>query len=69
MTFPSQPDKPSGKPSEPGTPATVEGYPLFRFGARWICDGPLGRFHTRTKSEATELLYADIAAAGVSDEQ
>lgn len=31
-------------------------YPLWREGNRWICDGPNGRFHARTKAEAIRLL-------------
>lgn len=31
-------------------------YPIVKFGARWVCDGPKGRFHARTKAEAERLL-------------
>jgi hypothetical protein len=31
-------------------------YPIYKFGARWICDGPEGRFSARTKAEAIRLL-------------
>ena len=31
-------------------------FPIVKFGARWVCDGPDGRFHTRTKAEAERLL-------------
>ncbi len=27
-----------------------------RFGARWVTDGPSGRFHTRTRAEALAVL-------------
>lgn len=31
-------------------------YPVWKFGARWICDGPEGRFHAKTKAEAIRML-------------
>jgi hypothetical protein len=39
-------------------------YPLWKQGARWICDGPEGRFHAKTKTEAIRLLRG---AAGKHD--
>jgi hypothetical protein len=31
-------------------------YPLYKWGARWICEGPDGHFHARTKTEALRML-------------
>lgn len=31
-------------------------YPIVRMGARWVCDGPFGRFHARTKRDAERML-------------
>lgn len=31
-------------------------YPIVKFGGRWVCDGPDGRFHASTKTEAQRLL-------------
>jgi hypothetical protein len=34
----------------------VDGFPVWKQGARWICDGPEGRFQGRTKTETVRLL-------------
>jgi hypothetical protein len=31
-------------------------YPIYKFGGRWICDGPNGRFAAKTKAEVQRLL-------------
>lgn len=31
-------------------------YPVYKFGGRWICDGPAGRFHAKTKQQLIELM-------------
>lgn len=30
-------------------------YPVYKFGARWVCDDPEGRFHAPTKRAARPL--------------
>jgi hypothetical protein len=42
------------------TDMTTTEYPISKFGARWVVDGPRGRFHTRTKREAEAQLAEDI---------
>jgi hypothetical protein len=38
-------------------------YPAYRFGGRWICDGPAGRFHARTKRQLVEMLASHQGSA------
>lgn len=37
---------------------TTTEFPITKFGGRWICDGPEGRFSARSKKEAQALLDA-----------
>lgn len=46
--------------TRPAQIAESVAYPIYKFGARWICDGPDGRFHAKTKSEAETLLAASL---------
>jgi hypothetical protein len=39
----------------------VAAFPISKFGARWVCDGPDGRFHARTKKEVERLLTEVLA--------
>lgn len=48
-------DPPAPDPDRPD-PEPADQYPIVAFGARWVCDGPKGRFHARTKAEAVRLL-------------
>jgi hypothetical protein len=41
-------------------------YPVYKFGARWVCEGPKGRFHAHTKRELQRLLRE---TSGRYDEQ
>jgi len=34
-------------------------YQAQKFGGRWICDGPNGRFHAKTKAQLVEMLKND----------
>lgn len=42
----------------------VDPHPIVKFGARWVCDGPLGRFHARTKGDAQAMLAEQYARWG-----
>lgn len=45
---------------------TENQYPIVKFGSKWMCDGPEGRFFAHTKAEAIRLLNE---TGGAYDEQ